>query len=262
MIINPDDLNFSKYKRFFVFGCSFSYHIWPSWPDIIYNEIEQIRYYNFARSGSGNLMIHCTLVEANYRFRFTEDDLIMVMWTTFCREDRYKNNGWIHPGNIYTQNTYSEKYVKQWADPKGYLIRDLALISSAMDLLKNLKSDCIAMLSVPFQYQMERLDFPEIMNVYRPLINSFPGSLFQLEMLGQWTNGHEYIKNRELFYDYHPATDRYYNYLKKIGVPLTNKAQIYTEVSMEQLLSSKYYEDIEKKFSYLPYFSKEEKILF
>lgn len=250
MIIFPNQINFSKYKRIFALGCSFTSYIWPTWADILYKELDSAKYYNLARAGAGNLLIHCTMVEADQRYKFDEGDLVCVMWTTFCREDRYKKNSWIHPGNIFTQGTYSEEWVKKWADPRGYLIRDIALISSAYKYLEFSKCDAVSMLSVPFNYQVDN-ESHDIIKIYYSTIKDFLGSMLEIEMDNKWTNGHQYQKDGELFYDYHPSPLRYSNYLLKLGFPLSTKTIDYARISTEHLIKTENYKEITNLFHYL-----------
>ena len=99
-------IDFKKYKRFFAFGCSMTSYGWPTWADIIAQEIPE--YYNYAQSGGGNLFISCQVTEASLRHKFTDTDLVMVMWSSVAREDRHVNGNWLTPGNIYTQNYYDD----------------------------------------------------------------------------------------------------------------------------------------------------------
>jgi len=131
---------FSKqYERFFAFGCSMTNYFWPTWADVIGVEIPE--YYNYGKSGAGNLFISNSIVEANKKHKFTQNDLIVVMWSSISREDRYKNKNWITPGNIYTQGELDNKFVYEWADSRFYLIRDLGLIEMASSYLESLPCD-------------------------------------------------------------------------------------------------------------------------
>ena len=113
-----------------------------------------IEFYNLGKSGGGNMFISARIVEANNKFKFNENDLIVVMWSTFCRIDFYKTErGWITPGNIYSQNELSEKVVKELEDFNYFLIRDFALIELATSYLENLPCDSIKLMSVPFDYE-------------------------------------------------------------------------------------------------------------
>lgn len=251
MIISPADIDFSKYRRYFSFGCSFTLYRWPTWSHMLHREMKNVDHYNFGISGAGNLHISNRIVEADMRYKFTYGDLIAVMWSTFCREDRWVDNrgGWIHPGNIYTQNEYDEKFVLKYCDPLGYLIRDMALISMATVYMDASEADFLPLISVPFDYQQDPDDsrVKDIINLYRFRTKEYSPSLFDLEMNQEWTNGHEYYSDhyRDKLKDYHPNPIRYRNYLEKIGVPLTDLSMKYAQKSSDLLLSTKTEKEIE-----------------
>lgn len=245
------DINFSKYKRFFAFGCSFTGYFWPSWADILSKEMPQAEYYNMGNSGSGNLMIMAKFTEANLKLKFTSTDLVMVMWTTFCREDRYYHNRWECPGNIFTQQTYDEKWVKKFADPKGYLIRDLTLMSNGTAYLKSLPCDSITLMSVPYNYQNE--DDPSVKPIiysFRQLVRQTPPSMYELELKGEFENGHEYYNEdqKKMVQDYHPNPLRYRGYLEKLKFPLTDASKVFAEESTRLLKETKTMSEIKQTF--------------
>lgn len=123
-------------KRLFAFGCSFTEYYWPTWTEILSLDLD-IPCYNYGKSGAGNQYISNMLVQADHFYKFNKDDLIIISWSSVCREDRWKDRNWITPGNIYTQGEYSQEWVKEWADPLGYLVRDLATISLTKNYLEN-----------------------------------------------------------------------------------------------------------------------------
>jgi hypothetical protein len=158
-------------------------------------------------------------------------------------------------GNIYTQQVYNEKFVKEHCDPKGYLLRDLAIITLTSNYLDNLVSDSFTLASVPYHYQMDMNDnlqptVNEILKVYTDTITITPPALLDLELGGEFKYGHMYIRSGEttLYRDYHPHPLNYYNYLNKIGLPLTDKSKSYTEQSMQLLYKVKTQDDLHTTF--------------
>lgn len=128
----------SRYKRFFAFGCSFTSYCPPTWADILASEMPDADYYNFGQGGAGNLMINNRVAQANLKFKFNEDDLVIVMFSTICREDRYIEGTWRPHGNIYNQQYYNKNFVKNYCDPVGFIVRDLALIEMTQVYLNSL----------------------------------------------------------------------------------------------------------------------------
>jgi hypothetical protein len=136
-------------KRFFTFGCSFTQYIWPTWADILGRQYKI--YQNWGQCGAGNSFIFYSLMECHKRNTITRDDVVMIMWTYIGREDRWvKDKKWITPGSIYNQQIYSEEFVAKFADPTGYLIRDMAHLTAAKTILDNIGCEYKFFSTVPF----------------------------------------------------------------------------------------------------------------
>lgn len=228
-MIDPISINFKKYKRVFTFGCSFTAWHWPTWADIISYECPHAEFFNLGVSSAGNIFISQRINEAHLKYKFTQDDLVVIMWSTFFREDRYYANTWHFSGPIDMER---HEYGKEWhekSDPKGYLIRDLNLISLVTGFLENLKLDFYSMLSVPFTEVEECRSFHK--DIHDLYLNK---DLLTLEMKGVWETTHPINwtgqaagalpskwPNIGLEPDYHPTTLRYRSYLEKLHFPLT-----------------------------------------
>lgn len=171
---------YSKMSRLFTFGCSFTDYEWPTWADIIGQEFDY--YENWARGGMGNQYIFNSLIECNKRNKFTSDDTIMIMWSTVLREDRYIANfgGWIGTGNIWKSEAYTTAWKKKFICERGFLIRDLALISAAQDLLKYWQ----------VRYNMSSLlpietDDKDVLNLYKTVLDDIASSFVgTIDILG------------------------------------------------------------------------------
>jgi hypothetical protein len=229
--------DYSKYKRFFTFGCSFTGYKYPTWADIMSKNLPSARFYNISQSGGGNTYIASRLTEDNRVYKFCETDLVMVMWSTYCREDRWvKDKSWITPGNIYSQREYDftdNAYLCNWADPTTFIVRDLAIIDITTSYLNNLPCDTFGMLSVPFTYQQDfnnNQTLTDFLALYKDLEESYPPSMFVQEMNSTWGYSCEYTSghDEELFRDYHPSPEQYCQYLQKIGVSMTDEAMSFT----------------------------------
>lgn len=236
-IITPQLFNERKksYKRLFIFGCSFSVYHWPTWANVLHLETPDAQFYNFAKSGGGNFFIYAQIIAANQKYKFTKDDCIAVMWSTHGREDRFMNNHWETPGNIWSQGTYDEKFVKRFADIKGYLVRDLAIFKGAKIILDALPSDAINMYSVPVDYDSKYLDGQEsidnLLVLYYDIVQDMTGTLYEHNTngLGGWESGHKYywpdVAKDDLFYDYHPNTGDYMKFLISKGFDISAQNQ-------------------------------------
>ena len=140
--MNDKDLQLEKYNRVFTFGCSFTSFNWPTWANIIEWDLNpNQKFYNYGRIGSGNYYITHSVLEAEVIHKFTENDLLMIMFTGCQREDRFMHGAWVTPGNIYFQDQLKD-LVKYWDDYHGYM-RDTTYIKLLINYLQNKK--------IPFQ---------------------------------------------------------------------------------------------------------------
>jgi hypothetical protein len=233
-------VDWSKYKRFFTFGCSFTSYMWPSWADIISKEMPNAEFYNFGTPGSGNQLISHKLTEVNRRYEFTDTDLVMVMFSTYCREDRWieRENGWVTKGNVFSNPFYPDDWVKKYSDERGYLIRDAGILDLTVNYLDNLPCTTYYMLSVPFVTNADCCGTTskapsDICKVYEKTFNKFKPSMYELELMRNWRLDYDG------FEDGHPATIRYYNYLEKLGFNLSEKTKKFAEESTEILKTIK-----------------------
>ena len=138
-----------KDQRFFAFGCSFTNSKHPTWADIVGRDYSF--YSNWGQAGAGNSFIFYSLMECHKRNTITSDDTVMIMWSSIGREDRWvTEERWITPGSIYNQTTYNNEFVKQFADPTGYLIRDMAHLAAAKTILDSIGCNYKFFSIVPF----------------------------------------------------------------------------------------------------------------
>lgn len=126
-----DYINFSKYKRFFAFGCSFTDYKWPMWPEIISHNISN--FYNYGCAGSDNRLIFLRILEADSIYNFNEDDLIIVMWTNIWRDTVFDPNvNWqllrINDNNLIFKQL-------------NFIFRDFCFFKSIHNFLENKKAD-------------------------------------------------------------------------------------------------------------------------
>lgn len=260
--------DFIKYKRFFAFGCSFTRHLWPSWPDILRQELSNAEFHNFGKTGSGNLQIACKISEAHNRFKFCETDLVMVMWSSFIREDRFINGMWMGGGNVYNNSFYDNNFCKKYVDPAGFALRDMTLIHMVKTMLEGLPCTSIMLKSYPFLnaenhgYAFNWSDNSNIERYlkerYESMYNSMPVSLCEFSYPNfpyyndNWAKvaGYTYEEeNGKLHADPHPTPIKHYEYLQHIGFNLSDKAKEYAYNVDTLLKTLKTKIEIENNFS-------------
>lgn len=239
----------TKYKRIFSFGCSFTAYIYPTWADLIYKSMSpDVEFYNFGKSGGGNVFIANRITEANRKYKFTDTDLVVVMWSTNARIDFFKTEKrWQTPGNIYTQDMLSKHTVRELEDLNWFLLRDLSMIDLTASYLNNLPCGTIKLMSVPFDYENKINDISlddelttSIIETYSDLLNEYPKlSLYEF-MNYKWSSLIKYKNNAhpelDVFIDYHPTPVDYANYLLTCKVPITQEAIIYAHESLKKML--------------------------
>jgi len=214
-------------NRLFTFGCSFTKYFWSCWPEIVAEDLG-VPFYNYGKSGAGNQFIANMIVQADRKYKFTTDDLVMVCWTNVCREDKWRDGEWATPGNIYTQNIYSNDYVEKWADPLGYLVRDCATISSIKGYLENLKCQhhFFSMCDIHFTLdQGEKNTFNQnLKTVYDEICDSYKDIITLPSFYNLlWHNDihlHKFKPQKEVYENYfddgHPNPLDHFNFLKRL----------------------------------------------
>ena len=122
-----------KYKRVITFGCSFTNYAWPTWADIIGHD-QGVKFYNQGLAGSGNVSMFHKMVDWDLKHKFTEDDLILVCWSSWGREDRINGgpDNWARQGNIFnTQDKHLIEHVKKYWCPHNDIVKNATAIVSA-----------------------------------------------------------------------------------------------------------------------------------
>lgn len=185
-------IDFKKYKRFFAFGCSFTYYKWPTWADIIAQEFTEETAFNYGLCGAGNHMIAQSVMDADSFHNLGEGDLVIVMLTNFQREDRYvkSKGGWLFPGNIYSQGVYSKEWM-EYFDEDHALMRDLMLIKLLKNFLENKKVDFHFTCMVPIGSTQDGPDLltddqKKIVECYRDTVNFVKPSIWELCFNYDW----------------------------------------------------------------------------
>jgi len=120
-----------NYNRVFTFGCSFTQFFWPTWSDIIEYDMK-LPTQNWGMCGLGNVGIAHRLLEADATHKFTENDLIMVLWSTWPRECRVINGQWQPAGNIFNNtDLYNSKFRKTYWSANNDIIKNVGAIHMA-----------------------------------------------------------------------------------------------------------------------------------
>lgn len=134
-------------RRIFTFGCSFTSYAWPTWADLLGEEVEH--YENWGLSGIGNRAIAERVVEAHVKNKFTKDDIVIVQWTTHLRHDFYNQSptclperllGWKTSGSIFNYHNvkiYDQKWLDLFFFEPAYLMHTFNHIALTQGLLES-----------------------------------------------------------------------------------------------------------------------------
>ena len=122
--------------RLFTFGCSFTSYMWPTWANIIAFD-QQLELKNFAIAGMGNVGIMQRVLEADLKYKFTSEDKIMIMWTSWSREDKIIRNRYQCNGSIFSHNNY------RWLRQNWSMENDIVKNISAIHIVNNMYGNYI-----------------------------------------------------------------------------------------------------------------------
>lgn len=202
--------------RLFAFGCSFTDYAWATWANLLGREFEN--FYNYGKCGGGNLFMACSVAEAAIRRNISKDDTVMIMWSNVTREDRYTTQ-WICPGNIFTQNVYSDEFVKKFITIRGCYIRDLAQIYLTEKLLENIgcKYEFMSMVDMnnhaQYSYEDSSTDAKDLLDLYKPTLDKFKPSVHNVIFNNDW-NTRPIVQDNRI--DNHPLPLEHLEYLQKV----------------------------------------------
>jgi hypothetical protein len=220
------------YKRFFAFGCSFTDFYWPTWADVLGKEFPVDCYHNFGLCAAGNEFVFHRLTEVHARYNIGPDDLVIVCWTNFAREDRYINGAWKPAGNIFTQNVYPKKWVKEWFDLRGALLKTSSVIAATTHLLESTNCEFHFTSMMPLTEINSKdsifaeLDYKDIFTVYKPYYDRV-----KISMVEHLFNSLPYCRNpnpaivkyketdKKYYADNHPNPVQHLQYTEEILIP-------------------------------------------
>lgn len=221
------------YKRFFAFGCSFTNFYWPTWADILGQQFSAADYHNYGLCATGNEFAFHRLTEVHAKYNINSDDLVIIQWTNFAREDRYLNGAWKTAGNIFTQEAYPKEWVDRWFDLRGALLKTSSCIAGATHLLETTGCEFHYHSMMPMRQinQKDTLfagaEYEDIFAVYCPYYDRINISMIE-HLYGagtRWRNPDPVrVKfredHKESYIDHHPTPKQHLQYLDDIILPL------------------------------------------
>ena len=203
------------YKRLFTFGCSYTEYIWPTWADIIADDLE-IHYENWGQSGAGNVNIACRLLECDLKNTFCDTDLILINWSSFMREDRFIGKNWRCAGNIFNNPYYDNRFINKYWNAENDIIKNCTAIISSNRMFN-------------INYQSHMIDYEEVSGLEN-IIYDFSNYKYYLNNLPK-KNLFDNSKNTQFghrIFDIHPDILTHLNHVYTIYEDLNIKIQTKT----------------------------------
>tara|TARA_B110000444_G_scaffold250634_1_gene277370 strand:- start:2171 stop:3154 length:984 start_codon:yes stop_codon:yes gene_type:complete len=138
----------------YTYGCSVTQHIWPTWADIVCHSAVISGYsgFNAGLSGSGNTGIKRSVIQTHEKYGISSKDLVLVMWTSWLREDRLTFKDTHHDprytealdypvhtrcGNVLNTPFYNIHFTSEYVNLDHYIINSISEITTirkAVDL--------------------------------------------------------------------------------------------------------------------------------
>lgn len=213
------NLNFSKYKRFFAFGCSFTNYKWPSWPEVIAQYIPES--YNLGIAASDNRLIYLRVLDADCVYNFNKDDLVIVMFTNHWRDTYFHQSKSFELVKVKDEDLVFNEV--------NFVFRDYCFFKAVWHLLehKNVDYDLLSMSGYTIDLYKKHHSFaPDVLEKAAQIENmqyyfSNPLSLFKPSMFElcydcNWANPSIKFARQGSFLDNHPTPSMALTYMKTI----------------------------------------------
>ena len=201
-----------QYKRFFAFGCSFTKYAWPTWANIIARDTG-LPFQNWGYTGAGNVYIHHKMVEAKIKESINDDDLVIVNWSSWHREDRVNLNGdWMSGGNIFNNIFFDKKFIKKyWSIDNDIVKNATAIISGNCAMKVAYQSHMIDYDNIVENYERQRSEISETLHHQYPyFLNALP------EKKIFYSGDNTFFNNVTTSYDPHPDILGHLGHVKQI----------------------------------------------
>lgn len=228
-------------KRVFCFGCSWTAYQWATWANLLCYGAKQHGYqtHNYAKAGIGNEGIFKSIVAANAIHNFTDQDIICILWTSWCREDRFIKGSWMNAGNVYNNTRFSKDFVENYCDFDN-------------DIIKNVCAFLAADSMVDIDFQGHTMNPFESVHIYdRATVEGFNYKIRQIQTNTFFDNRNEIVclqcRDGLAGSDGHPCVHRHAEYLVDKVLPAINKPEFFCEDFFK--LCEQHYSKLEEKLS-------------
>ena len=139
-LIKPISLNKYIYtlytepmKSLFAFGDSYADYQWPMWPSIIGTNYDY--FYNYGKAGCGNYFIFKQFIKNLHKI--TNNDTVIVQWTTPTRYDHTDSTHWICKGDASTDIFYKNNLEYLYSTNLG-ILKQLSYMKAVSKILNSI----------------------------------------------------------------------------------------------------------------------------
>ena len=206
-------------KRLFTFGCSYTIWAWPTWSDYIGVNFDT--YYNFAKSGCDNKNILYQILKADKKYKFTSDDYVMVMFTSFNRCSYFKQYQLFNSGDLVDQDK-SHPFMNNYPYEAG-IYDSWISAKSIKTLLDSKDMDYHLQQALPYNFLWENkkvlrtnheINYSDLVLEYLNLLNS------KVSLDGWIQNNYDFEKDRIVWqdinkHDGHPTMKHHLDFVEK-----------------------------------------------
>ena len=243
-------------KRLFTFGCSFTSWKWPTWNDYIGLNFDE--YYSLGCGGADNKNILYRLLQADRKYKFTSNDCVMVMFTSFNRMSYVSEKDfWIHNiGDLVDHNVKAHPIGKNYNFATAVYDSCIAIQSiESIQKSKNVKYELLQSMKHDFYND----DFEMSGDVKEDL--NYCLDLFKYPVMENWVyENYDFDKEKIIWQDEgsrdgHPTMKHHFDFVEEFFPQyITDKVIQYYDIQQENFSDEnteqqeEIYRDIQKEF--------------
>jgi len=206
-------------KRLFTFGCSYTIWSWPTWADYIGVNFDT--YINYAKTGSDNKNILYQILKADEKHKFTSDDCVIVMFTSFNRCSYFKHYQLFNSGDLVEQQE-QHPFINKYPYEAGIYDSWLSA-KSIKNLLDGKGVNYHLQQALPYDFLWENkkvlrtnhtINYSELVSDYLSLLDS------KVSLDGWVQDNYDFIKERVVWqdinqHDGHPTMKHHFDFVKE-----------------------------------------------